>query len=491
MRAIKKYTLYIGGEWCDPHTGAWFDAENPYNGEQWCAIARAGAEDVDAAVAAAHRAFTQGAWPQMHAVERARLLRRAGDILRSRCQQIAELEIRDIGKRITESEAQIHATADWLDYYAGLADKIEGRVIPLPRADVFNYTLREPLGVVAAITPWNSPVMIAVWKIAPALAAGNTVIVKPSEHASASTLALMQVFEAAGFPAGVVNTITGFANECGQALVAHPGVAKVTFTGSETGGRAINQSAGASFKRVTMELGGKSPQIVFPDADISSAVNGVISGVFLSNGQTCVAGSRLYLHRDIADTFVQQLTAALADLRMGDPFDPATQIGPIANRQQFDKVMGFIEEACTAGAHCLYGGHACPDVGQGLFIQPTVFTNVSADMRIMREEVFGPVLVVSQFDDEEDVIAKANDSPYGLAAGVWTQNLQRAHSIVKRINSGTVYVNTYRAVGVSSPVGGYKNSGFGRENGIEAIDEFLQTKSVWVGIGEGVAHPLK
>ena len=488
---MNKYKLYIAGEWRDSQGGEWFESENPFDGNHWCAIPRCDGADVDAAVRAAHDAFTGGPWSGMVAAERATLMRNAAERLRGIAPEIAALEVQDTGKRVVESEPQIAGAADWLDYYAGLADKVEGAVIPLPRADVFNYTLHEPLGVVAAITPWNSPVMIALWKIAPALAAGNTVVVKPSEYASASTLALMRIFHEAGFPPGVVNVVTGFPAECGEPLVVHPHVAKVTFTGSEVGGRAINTAAAASFKRVTMELGGKSPQIVFPDADITSAVNGVVSGVFLSNGQTCVAGSRLFLHSDIEADFMAELGAALGDLKIGDPSDPATQIGPIANRPQFDKVMAFIEETKQAGATCVHGGKAVTDIGQGLFIEPTVFCNVSEEMRVFREEVFGPVLAVTTFDDEDEVVKRANNSPYGLAAGVWTRDLRRAHLLARKIQSGTVYINTYRAVGVNSPVGGYKASGFGRENGIEAINEFLQTKSVWVGLGESVSHPLK
>ena len=488
---MKTYSLFINGEWREANTGQCFDSVNPYDGSVWCQIPRAGADDVDAAVQAAHTAFDTGGWGVSLPSERAALLRRAADILRRDAKSIAELEIRDIGKRVVESEPQITGTADWFDYYAGLADKVEGSVIPLPRSDVFNYTLKEPLGVIAAITPWNSPVMIAAWKIAPALAAGNTVVIKPSEHASASTLELMKIFDEAGFPPGVVNVITGFPAECGEQLVAHPLVAKVTFTGSEAGGRAINKLAAESFKRVTMELGGKSPQIVFPDANLESAINGVISGVFLSNGQTCVAGSRLYLHTDIAEKFLAGLCDALSDLKMGDPFDASTKIGPIANRQQFEKVLQFIEETKSAGARCLCGGAAVTSIGQGLFIEPTVFTEVNADMRIMCEEVFGPVLAVTTFSDESAVVAEANNSPYGLAAGVWTENIARAHSLAGKIKSGTVYVNTYRAVAASSPVGGYKASGFGRENGTEAINEFLQTKSVWIGIGDSMQHPLR
>lgn len=490
--SMRKYQVFIGGKWRDPSTGEWFDALNPYDGTVWAQIPRCNSVDVDEAVAAAGDAFASGRWSSLVSGDRAALLRKAGDLLAERAERIAEVETRDIGKRITESVPQIRYIATWFHYYAGLADKIDGRVVSMDRDDVFSYTLKEPLGVVAAITPWNSPVMIAVWKLAPALAAGNTVVLKPSEEASASTIELMSVFEDVGFPPGVVNLVTGFADEVGKPLVAHPHVAKVTFTGSEGVGRQVNVSAAASFKRVTLELGGKSPQIVFPDADLESAVNGVISGIFLSNGQTCVAGSRLLLHRQIAEAFIEKLTSALDGLTMGDPFETETQIGPVANRAQLDKIRSFIEEAKAQGATCIYGGTAGAGAqcGQGFFVEPTIFADVTPDMRIAREEIFGPVLTVMLFDDAEEAIWMANDSAYGLAAGIWTSDVRRAHVLARRLKSGTVYVNAYRAVSVAVPVGGYKSSGFGRENGLEAIDEFTQTKSVWISIGEAMTNPL-
>ncbi len=489
---MQKYQVLIGGEWRDPSSSEWFETVNPYDGAAWALIPRCTSDDVEKAVAAARDAFDGGTWPSTVASKRGALLSKAGDLLAERAERLAEIETRDIGKRISESVPQIRNTAKWFHYYGGLADKIEGSVVPMDHDDVFSYTLREPLGVVAAITPWNSPIMIAVWKMAPALAAGNTVVIKPSEHASASTIEMMEIFADAGFPPGVVNLVTGYADDAGKPLVSHPDVAKVTFTGSEGGGRHVNVAAAESFKHVTLELGGKSPQIVFPDADIDSAVNGVISGIFLSNGQTCVAGSRLLLHRQIADSFLDRLTTAIDGLRMGDPFDPETQIGPIANRPQFEKILSMIDDAKAKGAKCIHGGRAATGsrCGQGLFVEPTIFVDVAPGMRIVREEVFGPVLAVMTFDDLEEAIRLANDTAYGLAAGVWTRDIRRTHILARRLKSGTVYVNTYRAVSVASPVGGYKCSGFGRENGIEAIRNFTQTKSVWISTGEGMANPL-
>ncbi len=488
----QRFRITIDGRHEDSASGQWLACENPFDGSTWAEVPRCDARDVDRAVDAARRAGESGPWAEASAAQRGAWLRRAGELMDERAEMLAALETRDTGKRIAESVPQMRGLRAWFDYYAGLADKIEGAVVPADPSRVFNYTVHEPLGVVAAITPWNSPLMIGAWKLAPALAAGNTVVIKPSEHASASTLAFMDVFRDAGFPAGVVNVITGLPAECGEALVAHPDVAKISFTGSEHGGRAINTRAAADFKRVTMELGGKSPQIVFDDARIDNAVHGVLSGIFLSNGQTCVAGSRLYLHRAIRDGFLERLLGALQGLKMGDPFDPSTRIGPVANRMQFDKVLSFIDAAHAAGGRCLAGGRAVRDehTGQGLFIEPTVFDGLDATHPLACEEVFGPVLAVFDFDDEDEVVALANDSPYGLAAGVWTSDYVRATRMARRIRSGTVYINSYRAVSVTSPVGGYKLSGFGRENGIEAIYEFLQTKSVWMGLEENLPNPL-
>lgn len=489
---MRSYQIYVGGCWVDPVSGEWFETSNPFDNKPWARIPRCNAEDVERAVAAAAAALREGEWSEMTPAARGCLLVRAADCLAARAGELAELETRDTGKRLVESKPQMRGVAECLRYFGGVADKIEGRVIPVGRNDILNYTLREPLGVVAAVTPWNSPIMIAVWKIAPALAAGNTIVIKPSEHASASTLALMEVFEAAGFPPGVINAVTGMPLEVGAPLVSHPDVAKVTFTGSDAGGRHINCAAAETFKHVTMELGGKSPQIVFDDADFDSAIKGVISGVFASNGQSCVAGSRLFLHSSIADDFTARLIEAVSGLRVGDPMDEATQVGPIANRMQFDRVMGFIDRARQAGARCLCGGSpgAAKDIGSGMFIEPTIFTDVVPDMEVWREEVFGPVLAITRFDDEDEVVAAANDSRYGLAAGVWTMNIQRGHRVAKRLNCGTVYINAYRLVSAGSPIGGYKQSGFGRENGLEVIGEYTQVKSVWVGLDRVASNPF-
>ncbi len=489
--ALRRYRNFVGGRWCDPVGGEWFETANPATGEAWALIPRGRAEDADRAVAAARAAFAAPAWRGLTPTARGALLRRIATVLEARIDEIAGIETRDNGKRLVEVLAQFRYLPKYFHYYAGLADKIEGAVIPIDVPDVFNYTRHEPLGVVVAITPWNSPLMLAAWKLAPALAAGNTVVLKPSEHASASTLEFARLVEDAGLPPGVLNVVTGFGPELGAPLVAHPDVATITFTGSEASGRRIAAAAATDFKRVTLELGGKSPQIVFDDANLDDAVNGVISGIFLSLGQSCIAGSRLLLQAGIHDRFLERLVAAMRDIRIGDPQDPATQVGPVATREQHAKVLSFIEQAKRDGARCVLGGREIHPArcGAGWYVEPTIFTGVRPDMELAREEVFGPVLAVMRFADEDEALALANDSRYGLAAGVWTQDMARSIRLAERIAAGTVYVNTYRSVSTLSPVGGYKMSGYGRENGIEAIREFQQVKSVWLGLGR-TANPF-
>lgn len=480
---MKKYQLYIDGAWRDPQSGAWLESFDPYRAQPWALIPRGNAADAEAAVAAADRAFRMGDWPGLTATQRGALLRRLGDLIGENVKQLSQIEVRDIGKRTVESMGQLQYLPQSFYYYAGLADKIEGSVIPLDRHDVFNFTRHEPYGVVAAILPWNSPLMLAAWKMAPALAAGNTIVLKPSEHGSASILELMHLVERAGFPRGVVNVLTGLGSEAGEPLVTHARVAKISFTGSDAGGKRIAALAARDLKRVTLELGGKSPQIVFADADLDDAAHGVMSGIFSSNGQSCVAGSRLLLQDQIHDSFVDKLTGLMGGVRLGDPADPQTQIPPIANKPQYDKILNYIDIAKREGAVCVMGGGPARHNTGGWFVEPTVFTGVNNAMRIAREEVFGPVLAVMRFKDEDEAVAIANDSLYGLAAGAWTRDHRRAHALSQRLEAGTVYINHYRSVSTLSPAGGYKNSGYGRENGIEAMREYLQTKSVWMGMG--------
>ncbi|MGW8368540.1 MAG: aldehyde dehydrogenase, partial [Gammaproteobacteria bacterium] len=396
------------------------------------------------------------------------------------------------GMTVSDALSQLHYMPQWFRYFGGLADKIEGRVIPIDRPGMFNYTLEEPLGVIAAITPWNSPLMLGAWKLAPALAAGNTFVWKPSEHSSVSALEFGKLFEQAGFPPGVVNIVTGFGNEIGDALVGHDLVAKVAFTGGDATGASVYQTAARGIKPVTLELGGKSANIVFADADFDNAVKGVVSGIFAATGQTCVAGSRALVEKPIYDRFIDSFVEFAATAKMGDPLDTSTQVGPITTRPQYDKVLEYIEIAKAEGARCVLGGGPASraECGDGWFIEPTVFADVTPTMRIAREEVFGPVLSVIPFDDEEDAIRIANSSIYGLAAGVWTQNIGRCLKMAARLEAGTVWINTYRVSSYLSPFGGYKRSGFGRESGLTAIREYLQEKSVWIDTSGATPNPF-
>ena len=484
--------MYVDGRWVEASSGDFFETDDPFAGRPWALIPRGTAEDADLAVRAAHRAFSGGAWPRTTASARGALLRRLADLVAERSAQLAETEVRDNGKLYAEMSGQTAYMAGWFHYFAGLADKIEGAVLPLDKPGYVNYTRYEPLGVVVAIVPWNSPLLLAAWKMAPALAAGNTVVIKPSEYTSASALEFMKLVEAAGFPPGVVNVVTGVGAEVGAALVEHPLVAKIAFTGSDATGQRIYEAAARGMKRVTMELGGKSPNIVFEDADLDKALNGVVSGILAATGQTCVAGSRLLVQRTIHDRFVEKLVDFARTARMGDPMSPETQVGPICNKPQLEKILRYIAIARSEGATAVLGGARAtrPECGQGWFVEPTIFTGVRNDMRIAQEEVFGPVLAVVPFEDEEDAIRLGNDVAYGLAAGVWTADIRRAFTMAERLQAGTVWVNTYRANSYVSPFGGYKRSGFGREGGQEMIKEYLQVKSVWIATTAEVPNPF-
>lgn len=476
----KTYELHIDGRNQRPDSGQYFDTDNPYTGEVWARIARGTAPDVDRAVEAAQRALP--VWNALKPSDRGRLLSKLADVIDDNAEALAAAEVRDNGKLYTEMLPQVRMAADWYRYYAGLADKIEGSVIPTGKSDMFTFTRHEPLGVVALITPWNSPLLLLSHKLATALAAGNVVIIKPSEFTSASTLEFAELFAVAGIPPGVVNVVTGYGNEAGAALVAHPLIAKVAFTGSESGGRKINEAAAREFKHVALEMGGKSPNIVFDDADLDAAVIGAIAGIFAASGQTCIAGSRLLLQRSIHDRFVDQLVEMAGSARIGDPMQASTNVGPVATQPQYEKILQYIDIAKREGARCVLGGG--PYTGRGArggrFIAPTIFTGVHNQMRIAREEVFGPVLSVIAFDAEEEAFQIANDTPYGLAAGVWTSDIGRSFRAAERLQAGTVWVNTYRIGGASTPFGGYKHSGIGREGGIEAIREWVHTKTVWI-----------
>jgi aldehyde dehydrogenase (NAD+) len=484
--------MLIGGQWVEPHSGIWFESVNPFTAAPWALIPRGTKEDVDRAVAAAKSAFYGTDWRKLTATARGDLLRRLGDLVAAEADRLAEIETTDNGKLIAEMRGQLKYIPQWFHYFGGLADKIEGRVIPIDKPGVFNFTREEPLGVVAAITPWNSPLLLAAWKLAPALAAGNTVVWKPSEFSSVSALAFGELFERAGFPPGVVNIVTGYGNEVGEPLITHRDVAKIAFTGGDRTGEHVYQLAARGIKRITLELGGKSANIVFDDADLDEAVKGVVSGIFAATGQTCIAGSRALIHRPIHEKFVDHLLALAKTARMGNPLDSATQVGPITTRPQYDKVLDYIRIAKEEGAVCRLGGGPAqrPECGSGWFVEPTIFTGVQPAMRIAQEEVFGPILSIIPFDNEDEAVRIANGTVYGLAAGVWTTSIRRALTMAERLEAGTVWVNTYRAVSYMSPFGGYKRSGIGRESGAEAIREYLQTKSVWIDIAGSAPNPF-
>ena len=489
--SLIRLRMYVDGEWIESASGEFFESFDPFTAKPWSLVPKGNAEDVDRAVQAAQRAFTSGDWPKMHASQRGALLRRVGDLIAENAERIAAIEVQDNGKLVSEMAGQLRYAPQWYYYYGGLADKIEGSVIPTDKA-AFNYTRHEPLGVCAAITPWNSPVLLFSLKVAPALAAGNTLVIKPSEYTSASTLELMHLFEEAGIPRGVINVVTGFGPECGEPLVTHPLVRKIAFTGSSKTGAHVYSLAANDIKRVSLELGGKSPNIVFADCNMENAVKGVVSGIFAATGQTCIAGSRLLVEEKIHNEFVDKLVSFAKTARMGNPMDYDTQVGPVTNLMQYEKVLNYIDIAKDEGAETVLGGGKAtrPECGDGWFVEPTIFTGVNNAMRIAQEEVFGPVLSVIPFSDDEEAVEIGNDVVFGLAAGVWTEDMRRAFSMSERLQAGTVWVNTYRAFSYTTPFGGYKASGLGRENGQEAIQEYLQTKSVWISTSSETPNPF-
>ncbi len=489
---MDQFKMLIDGEWCQAAGGEWFETQNPYTGKTWALVPRGGKEDANAAVTAAHRAFTSGEWPTYTPTQRGHLLRRLGDLIKEKAEYLADCEVRDNGKLKLEMFGQLQYVPEFYYYNAGLADKIEGRVIPIDKPGIFNYTRHEPLGVVACITPWNSPILLLSFKLAPALAAGNTIVVKPSEFTSTSTLELAKLFEEAGFPPGVFNVVTGYGPDVGEPLVVDDRVQKVCFTGSEMGGVRVYQAAAAGLKAVTLELGGKSPNIVFEDANLDNAVKGAVSGIFAASGQTCIAGSRLLLQRSIHDAFVEKLVDFARTAKLGDPSQMDTQVGPVTTPPQFEKVLKYIDIGKEEGAEIVLGGGPSdrPELGDGWFVEPTIFRGVNNQMRIAQEEIFGPVLSIIPFDDQDEAVSIANDVLYGLASGVWTQNLARAHQVAAALQAGTVWVNTYRAVSMTSPFGGWKRSGLGHENGSRAIEQFLQEKSVWINTSDEFPNPF-
>ncbi|WP_262104787.1 aldehyde dehydrogenase [Arthrobacter sp. Marseille-P9274] len=487
----KQYDHFIHGKWITPAEGGYFESTNPATLEVLYTAARGTKADIDTAVRAARTAFENPLWRDLSQTKRGHLLRKLGDLVGEHADELARMETEDNGKLLREMRGQLATLPEYLYYYAGLADKVQGSQVPTMNPAILNYTQREPLGVVGAITPWNSPLTLTTSKLAPALAAGNTIVIKPSEYTSRTVLRLAELTVKAGFPDGVVNVVTGLGAEAGAALVDHPEIAKISFTGSTATGSAIAASAASRFIGCTLELGGKSPNIVFEDANIPNAAMGVVAGIFAAAGQTCIAGSRVFAHRSVYDELLERVAERAKSIVIGNPIEDTTELGPLAFAAQQEKVGSYVDLGVSEGAKVLTGGGR-PDVElPGYFYAPTVLTDVDNSMRVVREEIFGPVAAIMPFDTEEEVLRLANDTQYGLAAGVWTQNLARAHRMSRKLEAGTVWVNTYRAMSPMSPRQGFKNSGVGIEHGLESMHEYTRLKSIWINTDEGpVADPF-
>lgn len=478
------FQFYIDGQFCGSDAGATFASINPSTEEPWAEVPEGREADVDRAVEAARRAFERGPWAEMTATQRGHLLRRLGDILVERAPEFAEIESRDSGKVLRETVGQARYMAGYYHYYGGLADKIEGAVLPSDKPDMIAMTYREPLGVVAAIIPWNSQIFLTATKLGPALAAGNTVVLKASEDAPATLLKFAEMIDAAGFPPGVVNVITGYGETCGKRLVSHPDVARVAFTGGTETARHVVRGTAENFAVLTLELGGKAPVMVFDDADLESATNGVVAGIFGAAGQSCVAGARLLVQRGVRDRMLDRLAAKAGEIRIGDPLDPETEMGPLCTARQRDTIEDSIRRTLDAGGELLCGGGRPEAFNRGFFFEPTILATEGEGMATYERELFGPVLSVRSFDDEDEAVALANDSPYHYASGAFTRDMARAHRISRRVRAGVNYLNTWRVVSPTAPFGGNKDTGYGRESGQDAIRDYTRTKTVWINTSD-------
>jgi|TARA_B100002049_G_scaffold25569_1_gene16972 aldehyde dehydrogenase (NAD+) len=491
MAELKNYQMYINGEWVAAQSGKTFESINPSDGKPWAVVPEADEVDVDTAVKAAHRAFTEGPWSTMTATERGKLLRRLGDVLAEHSESLGHCETVDTGKLFKETRWQARYISDYFYYYAGLADKVSGETLPIDKPNMWTMTIREPLGVVAAVVPWNSQLFLVAVKIGPALAAGNTVVLKASEHASAPMLEFAKVFEEAGFPPGVFNVISGLGEPCGRALTSHPLVDRISFTGGPETARHVVRNSAENFAQVSLELGGKSPVVIFDDADLESATNGVLLSIFSASGQSCVAGSRLLLHESIHDEVLARVAEKASKIRIGDPLDENSQMGPLATRAQLDNIDSTVADAKANGATLVHGGKQPAGMGDGWYYEPTVVACPDQQIGIVQRELFGPVVSALRFTDEAHALQLANDCRFGLAAGIFTADIGRALRITKGIRSGIVWVNTYRMVSPLAPFGGYKDSGYGRESGLEAIYDYTRPKTVWLNTSpDPIADPF-
>ena len=483
MANVKSYQMLIDGKWVNASNGAMFESINPTNGQVWSKVPEATETDIDDAVNAAHRAFSTGPWSKMTPTERGKCLRKLGDLLAEKSEPLGRTESVDTGKMLKETRWQAKYIAEFFHFYAGCADKISGETLPIDKPDLFVFTNREPLGVVAAIVPWNSQLFLVAVKVGPALAAGNTIVLKASEHASAAMLEFGELVAEAGFPPGVVNIVTGHGEPCGKALTSHPLVARISFTGGPNAARHVLYNSAENFAEVSLELGGKSPFIVFDDANIESAVNGSVAGIFGAAGQSCVAGSRLYLHEDIADEFLERMVAIAKDIRIGDPLLEETQMGPLCTIGQLENIEKEVSQAIEEGGQILHGGKR-PENFEGLFYEPTIISCASQNMKIVDTELFGPVLSVLKFRTEEEVIGLANDTVHGLAAGIFTRDSARSLRMAKAVRAGIVWVNTYRVVSPIAEFGGIKGSGYGRESGFQAMHDYTRPKTIWMNTSD-------
>jgi len=488
---MKDYQLYIDGAFCEASDGNRFESLNPATATAWATAPAATEEDVDRAVLAAHRALHSGPWADLNATQRGALLFKLADLVQEHAQRLGEIETTDSGKLAAETRAQTAYVADYYRYYGGLADKIQGATLPIDKPDMHVFTTREPIGVVAAVVPWNAEMFLTATKVGPALAAGNTIVIKASEEAPAPLLEFAELVDAAGFPPGVVNIITGFGEPCGRALTSHPQVSRVAFTGGIEAARHVVANTQHNFAHVSLELGGKSPILIFDDADLQGAVNGAVAGNFGATGQSCVAGTRVFVQSGIYDEFMAELRDRAAAIRIGDPLADDTQIGPLATCAQRDRIEAVLAESVEQGATIEAGGKRPDGFDAGWYFEPTIVACPSQDISSTRIELFGPVMSVLTFDTEEEAIALANDTAFGLGSGVFTENLARAHRVSAKIRSGIVWVNTYRAISPISPFGGFGQSGYGREAGMDAIYEYTRTKAVWINTSsEPMANPF-